>query len=142
MKLASLVLGLCALGSTEALAWQTGRLLNHRVRVPAREGNYLCFGVPRGRPVFINGQFRATGGNGNDIEMAIAQEAEAINWANGQVGNLLWSSEGKRSAGSFEVELAPGNRYCVAMSNRFSAVSDKTVHVWADLVSRAPFFGR
>lgn len=130
---------LCLLASLQALlAFQAGLgpLLNHRLRVPAGRGNWLCFQVARTGPVALDGNFRASGGNGNDIEAAIGQEEEAINWSNGHESQLLWYTESKRTAGSFRVDLEPGGRYCVAFSNRFSAVSDKVVSVNADLVRR------
>ena len=88
-----------------------------------------------GAPVAIVGQFQVSGGSGNDIYAAIAEATEADNWANGHSARVLWVTESKRSSANFQVDLDPG-RYCVAFSNRFSAVSDKTVVTRADLVLR------
>jgi hypothetical protein len=137
VKILSLIV-LCATVSNLASGFQFGPrsfLLNHRLRVPARSGRTLCFTISRAAPVAIQGQFRAAGGTGNDIYVAIAEESEAINWADGHEARVLWVTESKRSAGNFQVDLDPG-RYCIAFNNRFSAVSDKTVAVQADLVPR------
>jgi len=69
----------------------------------------------------VEGDFRARGGGGNDIEVVITDE----NGANGHAGRF-WYQSGKTTVGNIDVHLGPGTYYIV-FSNRFSLVSQKTV---------------
>lgn len=109
--------------------FSTPRLLNERVRVPANGTNWICFRPNYDRMKFY-GNFEASGGANNDIEVGIGEEIEAKNWLNGHGGSLLWHSNGKRTAARFEAPVQRGS-YCIVFSNRFSAVSAKSVVVEA-----------
>lgn len=74
----------------------------------------------------VKGTFSASGGNGNDIVAAIADEANYVNWVNGHKADVLWQTEGQQTVGEFQVKLSPGTYY-LGISNRFSLVSDKQV---------------
>ena len=80
----------------------------------------------------VFGAFRAAGGWGDDVEVIIATEDEFFNWKAGQGGNLAWSSMGKKTAGSFNVQLEPG-KYVIGISNKHSLVSSKNVSIGANL---------
>ena len=80
----------------------------------------------------IKGNFEASGGSGNDIVAAIADEANYINWANGHTSQVLWQTDGQQTVGNFEVKLTPGTYY-LGISNRFSAISDKRVALRVNL---------
>ena len=53
-----------------------------------------------------SGTFTAAGASGNDISAVIASEAEFANWINGHEAKVFWSTQGKKTAGSFEVHPA------------------------------------
>jgi hypothetical protein len=74
----------------------------------------------------LKGSFEASGGSGNDIVAAIADETNYVNWANGHSADVLWQTEGQQTVGSFQVALKPGTYY-LGVSNRFSPISDKEV---------------
>jgi hypothetical protein len=74
----------------------------------------------------VKGSFSAMGGSGNDIVAAIADGPNYINWVNGHTASVLWQTDGQQTVGDFEVPLRPGTYY-LAISNRFSPISDKRV---------------
>jgi hypothetical protein len=80
----------------------------------------------------VKGSFNASGGSGNDIEAVLADEANYTNWINGHQAQAFWGTTGKQTTGSFEVRLRPGTYY-LAISNRFSAFTDKQVFLEVDL---------
>lgn len=73
----------------------------------------------------VIGGFRAQGGSRNDIEAIVAEWDECENWLNGNGARVLYSS-GKVTNGKLNVSLRSGE-YCVAFSNRMSAVSAKEI---------------
>jgi hypothetical protein len=80
----------------------------------------------------VSGTFTAAGGQGNDIAAVLADESGYTNWVNGHQAQVYWSTQGKETTGSFEVRLKPGTYY-LALSNRFSAFTDKYVVLEASL---------
>mgnify|MGYP000539575673 CR=1 FL=1 len=84
------------------------------------------------RDARISGNFNASGGSGNDVSAVIASESEYTNWINGHEARVYYSTQGKKTTDSFDVRLAPGTYY-FAVSNKFSAFSDKYVFLNADL---------
>lgn len=80
----------------------------------------------------VTGSFNASGGSGNDIEAVLADETNYTNWINGHQAQGFWGTTGKQTTGSFEVRLQPGTYY-LAISNRFSALTDKQVFLQVDL---------
>jgi hypothetical protein len=80
----------------------------------------------------ITGTFNASGGKGNDIEAAIADEADFVNWINGHRALVSWTTPGRETTGRIEVKLKPG-AYVLAFNNRFSAFRDKQVFLDIDL---------
>lgn len=78
------------------------------------------------------GAFNASGGSGNDIEVAIMPESEFPNWANGHPAKVVYSSGGRETTGNFDVALSPGS-YVLDFSNRFSLFNAKFVGIQVDL---------
>jgi hypothetical protein len=74
----------------------------------------------------VTGNFDASGGRGNDIEAAIADPSNFLNWINGHQARVFWGTAGRETTGSFDVALTPG-MYYIALSNRFSAFAPKQV---------------
>ena len=73
----------------------------------------------------ISGQFRASGGQGNDIVAVVADSDQFENWINGHPATVVYES-GQVTFGSIDKILAPG-KYTLGFSNKFSVISDKTV---------------
>jgi hypothetical protein len=84
------------------------------------------------RDARVTGSFTASGDSGNDIETVIAGENEYTNWINGHEARGFYGTHGRMTADRFEVRLAPGTYY-FALSNKFSAFSDKYVFIEADV---------
>ena len=80
----------------------------------------------------VSGSFNASGGSGNDIQAVIADETNYTNWINGHRAQVFWGTNGKQTTGNFEVKLRPG-MYYLAISNKFSAFTDKQVFLEVDL---------
>lgn len=96
-------------------------LVNENFSVAAGATKWWRFTVPPGATSRVLGDFRASGGSGNDIEVGLTDE----NGANGHAGRF-WYHSGKVTVGSIDVALGPGT-YFVVFSNRFSAFSSKSV---------------
>jgi hypothetical protein len=101
-----------------------------------KAGGYVTnkFTVEPGMQNFrVVGQFNASGGTGNDIQVVLADEDEFQNWINGHQTNVFYSTE-KITTGKLDVgNLAPG-RYVLALSNTFSTFTDK--YVFAEIEAR------
>jgi hypothetical protein len=63
----------------------------------------------------VRGSFTASGGSGNDIAAVIANEEEYSNWINGHEAKVYWTTQGKKTAGSFEVRPPPGKYYRICL---------------------------
>jgi hypothetical protein len=87
---------------------------------------------PDMRDAHVTGSFTASGGSGNDIEAAIASQTEFLNWINGHPARVFYGTHGKKTTDSFDIKLGPGTYY-FALSNKFSAISDKYVFLDVDL---------
>lgn len=73
----------------------------------------------------VSGNFRASGGGGNDVEVYITDENGFTNIKNGHSGNV-WYDSGKITVGDIDVKLGPGTYYLV-FSNTFSVFANKAV---------------
>jgi hypothetical protein len=80
----------------------------------------------------LKGKFVASGGTGNDVTAVIADDVNYVNWINGHDAHVFWQTEGQQTAGNFELTLKPGT-YHLAISNKFSTISDKSVALEVDL---------
>jgi len=120
--------------STPILVPMSTKLFTGQTVVKA--GGYVTnkFTVEPGMQNFrVVGQFNASGGTGNDIQVVLADEDEFQNWINGHQTNVFYSTE-KITTGKLDVDnLAPG-RYVLALSNTFSTFTDK--YVFAEIEAR------
>jgi hypothetical protein len=83
------------------------------------------------RDIRIAGYFLALGGQGNDIDVVLAEEKEFGLWMDGQQAKVYYQS-GRATSGDIDVKLPTLNAtYYLAFNNRFSVLSAKTIN--ADL---------
>jgi hypothetical protein len=109
------------------------KIVSGQITVKARGFvQYRLVVTPEMTEPTITGTFSASGGGGNDIAAAIADETSYTNWINGHHAQVFWSTQGRETTGKFEVRLAPGTYY-LAFSNRFSMFADKQVFLEAGL---------
>lgn len=80
----------------------------------------------------VVGQFRASGGLGNDISGVIASESQFENWKNGHSASVFYDS-GKVTVGDVNVDIPAGGTYCFGLSNTNSLISEKRVSVNLEL---------
>jgi hypothetical protein len=105
-------------------------LVNESFSVSPGTAKWWTFTVPPGATGRVVGDFRASGGGGNDIEVGVTDE----NGANGHAGRF-WYHSGKVTVGSIDVTLGPGT-YFIVFSNRFSVFSSKSVAASIKLMSQ------
>ena len=88
------------------------------------------FDVPQGASsVLIHGDFTASGGLGNDIEVLFLSETDLVNWRNGHPAKAFYSS-GKVTTGNLNVNIpAIAGTYYLVFNNRFSLLAQKSVRV-------------
>lgn len=88
------------------------------------------FDVPQGASsVLIHGDFTASGGLGNDIEVLFLSETDLVNWRNGHPAKAFYNS-GKVTTGNLSVNLpAVAGTYYLVLNNRFSLLARKSVRV-------------
>jgi hypothetical protein len=129
------IMGGCSVESTPKprLTPMHRKIATGEVQVPAGQAiDYRIDIQPEMLEPTLKGSFIASGGTGNDIRAAIADEVNYINWINGHEAQVFWHTEGQQTAGNFELVLKPGTYY-LAVSNKFSAISDKRVALEVDL---------
>jgi hypothetical protein len=80
----------------------------------------------------VVGYFAASGGSGNDIEVAILDDITFTNWINGHQGTSLYNS-GKITVAEIDVSITTSGKYHLVFSNTFSIVSSKNVSARVDL---------
>ena len=111
----------------------TQKIATGEVVVKARGYVQYRFQItPEMRDTRISGSFNASGGSGNDVEAVIAAESEYMNWINGHQARVFYGTQGRKTTDNFDVRLGLGTYY-FAVSNRFSALSDKYVFLNVDL---------
>jgi hypothetical protein len=81
----------------------------------------------------LKGSFMASGGSGNDVTAALADEKNIVNWVNGHEAELFWGTKGQTTTDDFDIRLKPGT-YFLAISNTFSKFTNKTVSLEVDLL--------
>jgi len=96
--------------------------------VPAASFTYFPFQIAG--PVTVAGNFQASGGSGNDIEIVIGPRNDVLNALNGHGGTVSYTS-GKMTAGNILLQLSDPGEYLLALNNNFSALSNKSV--WANV---------
>ena len=106
---------------------------------PALVINGLSFGYfkldvsPGATSVRLQGNFTASGGTGNDIEVFVLPESDFVNWQNGHAAKTFYNS-GKVTVGNLNVNLpSDAGTYYLVFNNKFSLLSQKSVRVDANL---------
>ena len=89
--------------------------------------------------VRVVGRFNVSGGTGNDIQAALADEDNFENWKNGHPASVLYDT-GKTTVGSLDVRIGAPGTYYLAFSNKFSALSQKYVYPDIELQYQARVF--
>jgi hypothetical protein len=75
----------------------------------------------------VEGNFSASGGSNNDIEVFVFEEAQFLNWQNNLKFAAAYSS-GRVTAGKLKIDLPQEvGKYVVVFSNRFSWITNKAV---------------
>lgn len=93
------------------------------ISVPALDDAHYSFSIENNAT--LTGDFTASGGSGNDIQVLLMGKGDYINWKNGHEFRFYYDS-GKITVGEINVHLNPGNYYLV-FSNRFGLLFGKKV---------------
>jgi hypothetical protein len=108
----------------------TTTIANPSLTVNAMSSAYFKLDVPQGATsVQLHGNFTASGGMGNDIEVFVLPEADFVNWQNGHNAKTFYNS-GKVTVGTLNVNLpAEAGTYYLVFNNKFSLLSQKNIRV-------------
>ncbi|MGD0329788.1 MAG: zinc ribbon domain-containing protein, partial [Nitrososphaeria archaeon] len=102
-------------------------LFNGSISVDASYFDYSPFNVTAGAMnVTVTGNFTASGGTGNDIEVYIMNSDQYNNWYNGTTTSSYYDS-GQITSANISVLLPAGQSYYLILDNSFSSISSKTV---------------
>jgi hypothetical protein len=112
----------------------TTQVSNPTLAVNALGYSYFKLDVPPGATsVLLHGNFTASGGMGNDIEVFVLPESDFVNWQNGHAAKTFYNS-GKVTVGTLNVNLpADAGTYYLVFNNKFSLLSQKILRVDAAL---------
>lgn len=91
--------------------------------MPALDDAHYSFSIENNAT--LTGDFTASGGSGNDIQVLLMNQDDYINWKNGHAARVYYNSE-KITVGKIDVHLNPGTYYLV-FSNRFGLLFGKKV---------------
>ena len=84
---------------------------------------------PGATSVHLQGNFIASGGSGNDVQVYVLSEGDFVNWQNRHATKTYYNSE-KVTVGNFSVNLpSDSGIYYLVFDNRFSLLSKKEVEV-------------
>jgi hypothetical protein len=93
-------------------------------------GKVLYYRIPINdvRDIRITGHFLALGGQGNDINVVLADEPNFGLWMDRQPAKVYYQS-GRATSGDIDVKLSPITAtYYLCFDNRFSLLSAKTIN--------------
>ena len=130
--LSLLFLSACQQQSQVAQAGQPARVYTSTVdpafTVPQLGLRYHKFSVPAGAiNVRVQGHFSASGGERNDIEVALMTDDEFVNWQNHHPVTTIYSSQ-KVTQGTVNASLpSDAGTYYLIFNNKFSPISPKAV---------------
>lgn len=112
----------------------TATLPKNSFSVGANSFNSYKFSVPDGAyNVHFEGDFNASGGVGNDINVFLATEDDFVNWQNRHQVKVIYGS-GKETQGTIKVGLPPGaGTYELVFNNRFSLFTGKDIEAHGTL---------
>ena len=124
------------LGPQTRLVSKSQKIASGEVSIAAGQAVDYRIEIPEGmvEPTLL-GTFTASGGTGNDVTAAVADQVNYANWINGHQATVMWQTAGQQSAGRFELKLSPGT-YTFGISNKFSTFSDKKVALDVELKYR------
>jgi len=107
---------------------------NRDLHLNALNYGYFKLDVPSGATsVNLRGNFTASGGFTNDVEVYVLSADDYVNWQNRHAAKSFYSS-GKVTVGTLNVNLpADAGTYYVVFNNRFSLLTQRTVLVDASL---------
>ena len=85
---------------------------------------YVRFDAPTASRVV--GRFVASGGQGNDVQVVVANADSFENWKNGHPAQVLYQTD-KTTVGTLNVSIPQPGTYYLGFNNKFSMFADKTV---------------
>jgi hypothetical protein len=89
--------------------------------------------IPQGASgALLQGNFTASGGAGNDVEVYVLPQDDFVNWQNRHSATALYNS-GRVTVGNLNVAFPAAGTYYLVFSNRFGLLMQKTVNVDATL---------
>jgi hypothetical protein len=103
---------------------------DHKLTVNQLGYSYYTIEVPtRASSVALHGNFTASGGGGNTIEVFLFSESEYENWQKQQYTDSFYSS-GRVSMDTINANLPPGSgTYYLVFNNKFSALAPKAIRM-------------
>jgi hypothetical protein len=111
----------------------TTQIVNKVATVDPHTYNYYQFTVPKGASgISVSGTFTAQGGSDNDIKVYIFDKTDFSHYQNGEDYTSLYQS-GQTTTSSFITKLPSSGTYYLVLDNQFSADSQKTVNIQANV---------
>jgi hypothetical protein len=113
---------------------ETEAIIPANLSVSSHSFSAYKFTVPASASnVVVSGQFKATGGSTNDVEVVVLADAAFATWQSGYSTNTYYSS-GRVSQGDINAALPQGaGTYYVVFSNKFSPRTAKVVQADVNL---------
>ncbi len=113
---------------------RTTTINNPALHINALSSSYFKLIVPAGATsVLLHGNFTASGGLSNDIEVFVMPEDDFVNWQNGHNAKTFYNS-GKVTVGTLNINLpADAGTYYLVFSNKSSLLTQRNVLVDAAL---------
>jgi hypothetical protein len=113
---------------------RTVTVKNPALHLNALNFSYFKLIVPPGATsVLLHGNFTASGGLSNDVEVFVMPEDDFVNWQNGHSAKTFYNS-GKVTVGTLNVNLpADAGTYYLVFSNKSSLLTQRNVLVDAAL---------
>ncbi len=113
---------------------QRVNLVNGIIGVPSGGYQFYSFSAPNDASnARVEGTYTASGGSGNDINIAIMDETAFTNWKNGHQVNVYYNS-GQLTTGRIDASVPAGETLYLVYDNTFSSFTDKDVTTKADLL--------
>ena len=121
-----LVAGLLTISAVAHSATRSRAVLDSPLDVPAVTWKSIPIVVTSTMPdAHLQGDVRASGGTGNDIEILLMTEADWTNFSNGHHAEVLFKS-GRTTVSTLDVPL-PEGAYRLVFSNTFSGITPKRI---------------
>jgi hypothetical protein len=113
---------------------RTVTVKNPGLQLKALNFGYSKLDVPSGATsVNLRGNFTASGGFTNDVEVYVFSADEYVNWQNRHAAKSFYNS-GKVTVGTFNINLpADAGTYYIVFNNRFSLLTQRSVLIDAAL---------